>query len=198
MRNCKECNKEFEERKSFELYCTIKCRKKCNQRKRVQRYQNNPLIKDFKNKTERERRKRVGRLRDRCPIARKKESDEQRLRYRKKHGINSDTDLKNAPKGSGTITKYGYRQIICHDHPNSRKDGQIFEHVFVMSNYLKRPLTKGETVHHKNGIKHDNRIENLELWSSSHPYGQRIEDKVKWCKEFLEEYGYKVIIEKNE
>jgi hypothetical protein len=63
-----------------------------------------------------------------------------------------------------------------------------------MSNYLKRPLLKGETVHHRNGIRDDNRLENLELWSHSHPPGQRVEDKIQWCKEFLEQYGYDVIM----
>jgi len=86
----------------------------------------------------------------------------------------------------------GYVIILKPNHPNSKKNGRIREHVYVMSEFLKRPLKCKETVHHKNGIKDDNRIENLELWATSHPYGQRVKDKLKWAKEFLEDYEYTV------
>ena len=78
--------------------------------------------------------------------------------------------------------------MMTKKHPNSTKRNQILEHVFIMSEHLGRPLHKKETVHHKNGIRDDNRIENLELWSHSQPFGQRVEDKLSWCKEFLSMY----------
>lgn len=62
------------------------------------------------------------------------------------------------------------------------------EHRTVMEEYIGRKLEKDENVHHINGVRTDNRIENLELWNTSQPSGQRIADKVKWAKEILERY----------
>lgn len=92
------------------------------------------------------------------------------------------------PNGEGTIFN-GYKIIYRPTHPNSRSDGRILEHVFVMAEFLGRPLLENENVHHKNGIRDDNRIENLELWSTSQPHGQRILDKVRWAREILDLYG---------
>lgn len=82
----------------------------------------------------------------------------------------------------------GYIRVYAPDHPNSNDEGRLLEHTLVMSEYLGRPLRKGETVHHKNGVRDDNRIDNLELWSSHHPPGQRVSDKVAWAKEILSTY----------
>lgn len=88
-----------------------------------------------------------------------------------------------------TVTAEGYVKVWAPDHPNAQSRGWILEHVKVMAEMVGRSLVKDENVHHINGVKDDNRPENLELWNTSQPKGQRVTDKVAWAREILSRYA---------
>lgn len=86
-------------------------------------------------------------------------------------------------------TAEGYIRVRDPSHPNSDSLGRVLEHVRVMAEKIGRPLLPDETVHHINGVRDDNRPENLELWVSRHPKGQRVTDQVAWAREMLTRYA---------
>lgn len=57
----------------------------------------------------------------------------------------------------------GYISVYCPQHPNSNKDGYMLKHRLVMELHIGATIPRGYIVHHKNGKKNDNRVENLEL-----------------------------------
>lgn len=101
---------------------------------------------------------------------------------------------KGTPTGEGKpcTNSEGYVILPIHTgkgHPNADAAGYILEHRYVMANHLGRALLPQENVHHINGQKNENSIENLELWTKSQPPGQRVSDKIRWAKEILDLYG---------
>lgn len=68
----------------------------------------------------------------------------------------------DSPKWKGGIKNHGgYKLIHMPDHPRADHTGYVREHVLVMCKHLNRILDTNEIVHHINGIKDDNRLENL-------------------------------------
>lgn len=87
----------------------------------------------------------------------------------------------------GVWNKQGYLQTSVPGR------GYILVHRLVMEQELGRPLEGIENVHHVNGIKHDNRPENLELWVTSQPSGQRVDDLVQWVVEHYPDLTRKLL-----
>ena len=100
------------------------------------------------------------------------------IKHRKRMSIGhkgiTEKDKHWAWKGGKLPAGNGYIKVWQRGHANAKKDGYILEHRLVMSNYLGRPLKKGEFIHHRNGNRKDNRIENLQLVTGVNHKGEVI------------------------
>lgn len=95
------------------------------------------------------------------PIHKKPVSNETRLKMSK----SSSGELASRWKG-GRLKERGYIIVLKHNHPSCNPKGYVYEHRLIMEKHLGRYLKSGETIHHINGIKDDNRTENLRLFKN--------------------------------
>lgn len=99
-------------------------------------------------------------------------------------------------KGGKTTTSKGYTLRTCKNHPRATKNGSyVLEHILVMEEHLGRLLEPNENVHHKNTLRNDNNLSNLELWVTSQPSGGRVSDITEWAVEHLKKYAPKLLSE---
>lgn len=103
-----------------------------------------------------------------------------RIKWRERHP-NQQITKSNERHGRGYI-------YLCIPGTGTEPSRQILEHRYVMEQRLGRRLRPEETVHHKNGVRDDNREENLELFSSRHGPGQRVSDKIAFAIDMLRLY----------
>lgn len=100
--------------------------------------------------------------------------------WRQQHkGLTLTPLRRKAPDGSGWIDQYGYQKF-----------GKMAAHRMAMEKHLGRSLLSSESVHHINGVRTDNRIENLELWvTRQQPSGQRVTDRIADAIDVLRTYA---------
>lgn len=91
-----------------------------------------------------------------------------------------------SPSWKGGRLKHsgGYTKVMHKGHSRADNKGYVLEHVLVWEEANGHSLPKGATLHHINGIRNDNRIENLEVWTGKHPMGVRIKDMMDFCTNF--------------
>jgi HNH endonuclease len=105
------------------------------------------------------------------------------IKYSKNHTGKNAKCWKGGLKKSGN----GYIYQYCYGHPFAYNN-YVSQHRLVMEKKLGRYLFPWEKVHHKNGVRDDNSVNNLELWTKSHPTGSRVADILKWSLEQINLY----------
>ena len=101
-------------------------------------------------------------------------------------------DQTNSWKGGRIEQGSGYIKIRIPEYPHADKSGYVFEHILVWEQVHGRPVPDGWQVHHLNGIKNDNRPENLIILPANHHSKHHLLYKDEQYKKRIRELEAKV------
>lgn len=88
-------------------------------------------------------------------------------------------------RGGKFVNSTGYVVITVPGHHRAGAQGYVLEHIVVAEKYYGTRIARDMSVHHINGIRSDNRPENLEIWDRAHPAGQRLVEKLDFYEQQL-------------
>lgn len=130
-----------------------------------------------------------------CPLHKGRLRAQRRLdaeKWKSRREVSLEDDPFNPETfGEWTLSPQGY--IVRYVQTISGRSLVQFQHRVVVEEHLGRALESHENIHHRNGWTVDNRIENLEVWNKPQTPGQRVNDKIEWCKNYLAEHGMTVV-----
>lgn len=174
IKSCEKCGKQFEHNQTRKKYCSAECR--------TRSYLDKLAVND------------CSVYQCAKPMVRQGMCAMHYDRLRRTGDVGVAERIRKVPLkiGEKMTTDHGYVTVRIKKSERHPKGYQL-EHRLVMEQHLGRELYEGENVHHLNGDRSDNRLENLELWSTAQPAGQRVVDKISWAKDFLSQYGYKTV-----
>jgi hypothetical protein len=109
-------------------------------------------------------------------------------RLQKTGSVQADKPIEKRGSERPYESTHGYMVVLVRQDQDLYPGKRVTQHRLVMARHLGRELTSTETVHHKNGIRTDNRLENLELWVGNHSHGSRLEDRLEDAVTLIEEY----------
>lgn len=185
---CTECGVTFEAKLKSRKLCSSKCRQRAFRRGATSPEYKNPLPFDEAKRgpyfeagewwwySKRYRTRTEVRCCERCD----KEFTVSPFSSRRGIGRYCSASCRALKTDGRQKTRHGYIKVFSPVHPavqmRANTSKYVFEHRLVMEKHLGRYLERYENVHHKNGVRDDNRLENLELWMKPQPTGVRVSD----------------------